>query len=344
MNAYVPGVEAPKGWTAPCAPDGWTALASLNLNDASARQFNETVNIFNEKAKLLPKPDLHLPDGWHFITPYVAEQLLIANAHNRIPTFGNVRYIGEQIDEDDWQKTGEPIIIRPNGSLANGQHRCWAGYFIGKGFWTYIVNIQDDVPNLFAYIDNGKTRTVGDSLHIAGFNGQSATIGRAVEIVRHYDAGAYRADSWSKLAPRMSNIKVMRFVEQNPKIVTAAHLMAGEHGDANSIIGYADVAVFFTFRVLELHGEEVVEEFMSALEAQEPEDATAPAVFQILMEADHAKDKKRMKRFQVLGTLIKTFNAWLSGERVSKKDIALRVNEDFPAFELPDEPVSEAAE
>jgi hypothetical protein len=63
------------------------------------------------------------------------------------------------------------------------------------------------------------------------------------------------------------------------------------------------------------------------------------------MEADHAKDKKRMKRYQVLGALIKTFNAWLAGERVSKKDLVLRVNEDFPAFELPEESVSsEAAE
>jgi hypothetical protein len=73
-------------------------------------------------------------------------------------------------------------------------------------------------------------------------------------------------------------------------------------------------------------------------------DGSPVAALQKVLEADKTA-KEPMNKHQVLGHVIKAFNAWVQREQVKK--IQLRVNEEFPRFIGPQsvsEPVSEAAE
>src|SRR5262245_19273186 len=114
--------------------------AKINLETATARQFAELVAEFNEFAKQFPDPAVELSDGWHEITPELAEKLLIANASNRRVSFSHVLYLAEQMKAGDWPETGQSLILTPNKRMDDGQHRSWASLLSGASFVTYVVN------------------------------------------------------------------------------------------------------------------------------------------------------------------------------------------------------------
>jgi hypothetical protein len=117
--------------------------------------------------------------------------------------------------------------------------------------------------------------------------------------------------------------------------------MAGEHKAATKMLVYKDVASFLAYQIIELHGEEVLDEFMAALGhvSDEHEEGSPIAALQKVMEDDQHSGEP-MKKHQVLGHAIKAFNAFVAGEQVKK--LTLRVNETFPRFVKP-QPAQQAA-
>ena len=69
------------------------------------------------------------------------------------------------------------------------------------------------------------------------------------------------------------------------------------------------------------------------------EEGSPIAAFQKVMEED-SRAREPMEKHQVLGHLIKAFNAWVMQEQVRK--LTLRVNEAFPRFVGP-QPSQQAA-
>src|ERR1700730_1948559 len=128
----------------------------LNLETASARQFNELVASFNEWTKDQPDEPVKLPDGWHIITPEIALALLIRNASNRKPSLQQVVYFMRQMKDNDWPETGQPVILTPSGRLADAQHRLWASMMGNVAFCSYVVEQRGEVPNGFSYPDYGR--------------------------------------------------------------------------------------------------------------------------------------------------------------------------------------------
>ena len=104
---------------------------------------------------------------------------------------------------------------------------------------------------------------------------------------------------------------------------------------------YKDVAAFVAYQIIELHGEETLEAFMTRTRPcrSEHEEGSPIAALQKVMEEDE-HSKEPMKKHQVLGHVIKAFNALVSGEQVKK--ISLQVNETFPRFVKP-QPTQQAA-
>ena len=107
--------------------------------------------------------------------------------------------------------------------------------------------------------------------------------------------------------------------------------MAGEYKSAATMVGYKDVASFMAYQILDLHGEEELETFMTELGdiTGEPQEGSPVAALQKVM-ADDETSREPMKKHQVLGHAIKAFNAWYLEESVKK--ISLKVNETFPRF------------
>jgi hypothetical protein len=302
----------------------------INPDTMTAKQFAELVANFVEWGKQQADEPIDLPDGWCTITPALAEKLLIRNAANRKPTFGHVAYLMGQMKSGDWPETGQTTVMSPSKRLEDGQHRAWSGLLSNTAYSTYIVNLRTEVPNLFCYIDNGKSRSAKDALETAGQNGLSPMIASTVVMSMHVDANAYKVDSVQRL-PKVTPLKMLRYVTDHPDLRKAVRLMVGEYSGALDIIGHKDVGGFAAYKIMTLHDEFALGEFMGELAAvNEQFDPGSPiAALQAVLRADQVSDEP-MKKHQVLGHVIKGFNAWVAGEQVKK--IGLRVNEHYPSF------------
>jgi hypothetical protein len=329
----------------------WTPHIRLDLSTTSSRAFSDTLEEFETWRAAQPPREIDLTNGWKTITPEIAEAMLMRNplTANRRPTLSTIQYYARQMLKGDWKKTGQAVIFTRQGRLVDAGHRLWACYLSGASFETYIIgDVEDGQTNLFAYIDNGKTRSAGDALATAGLNGQAKLLAQVVNISAHYEGGCY-TPSGKKRLDRLSPVEVIDYVTDRPNMRTAARLMAGEHKSATAIIGFTDVATFTAYQILDLHDEPTLDEFMTELDSVDDEDhaeGSPVAALQKVLEADK-NAKEPMNKHQVLGHVIKAFNSWIRRESVKK--ITLRVNEDYPKFIGPQsqsstEPVSEAAE
>lgn len=328
----------------------WTPHTRLDLTTASARAFADVLEGFEEWRGTQEPRQLDLTNGWKTITPEIAEAMLLRNplTANRRPTLATIQYYARQMLKGDWKKTGQALIFTRKGVLLDAGHRLWACYLSGATFETFLIgDVEDDQPNLFAYIDNGKARSAGDALATAGLNGQAKLIAQIVNVAEHYEQGAYTTSHGKKRIDRMSPVEVIDYVTKRPNMRTAARLMGGEHKSAAAFIGFKDVAAFAAFQILELHDESTLDEFMTELDSMNELDhaeGSPISALQKVLEADKSA-KEPMNKHEVLGHVIKAFNAWVRREPTKK--ITLRVNEEFPRFVGPqataEQPRQEAA-
>jgi hypothetical protein len=100
------------------------------------------------------------------VTPEMAGGLLALNTKNRTIIKAHLRMLEECLQRGDWVFNGEPIIVASSGRILDGQHRLLACVNTGVSIDTNIVYGVDE--SVFATIDQGKSRTVGNVLDIAG--------------------------------------------------------------------------------------------------------------------------------------------------------------------------------
>jgi hypothetical protein len=315
-------------------PGGFKPIVQFDLLKGTPLQFAEITEEFEKYRKTLPAPSpLNLSNGWYTVNSPLAQEYLCRNIKgaNREVALSNVRYDARQMRRGDWVKTGEPLCFTVDGKLVNGQHRLWACYLSGASFETYIVF---DVPVnefVFAYYDNGKTRTAATALRTGGFDGVSPLINSVISIRENVNHGAYSMNRAVVRQDRLAPIEVLRIAQSDPKLKEAARLIAGEYQAAIHVIGHKDVAAYAAYRILSSYDEVVLEEFMRDVEAPEgelPEGNAAGALCRCL-EADRRK-LKPMPKHLVLAHVIKAFNAWRANEPV--KRLKIPVTDEFPAF------------
>jgi hypothetical protein len=320
----------------------WTPKFTLDLQSASSKAFDKVLEDFDAWRQTQKPRDLDLTSGWQTVTQETAEAMLLRNpvGANRKPTLPTVKYYARQMLGGGWMKTGQAILFDTNGQLLDAGHRLWASYLSGASFPTYVIGDVPADPTVFAYIDNCKARSAADALATAGLNGLSKQIGSVVSIAMHFEQGCYTASA-KKPLERVSPIEVVRYAQENENLRLGVRLMAGEHKAAAKTLVYKDVASFLAYQIIELHGEETLDDFMSALGhvSDEAEEGSPIAALQRVMEEDQHSGEP-MKKHQVLGHAIKAFNAFVASEHVKK--LTLRVNETFPRFVKP-QPSQQAA-
>src|SRR4029077_9444179 len=246
---------------------GFVPRVTLDLDKATTIQFAAVVEALDQYRQSLGEiPPIGLANGWHAITPQVAEQCLLRNVKgaNRKPTLATVRYYGYTMQLGDWKKTGQPIIFTKDDVLQDGQNRCWAALLTGITFTSYVVSDVEPELSLFAFIDNGKPRSPSTALETAGLDGRAALTYAVARLEQNIRTGCYSMHKVSR-ALRMTPIQALRIVQSNPQIHDAVYLAVSEYRDVVDLIG-KELADYTTYKVITVGGGEfVLDEFMRGL-------------------------------------------------------------------------------
>lgn len=119
------------------------------------------------------------------ISPEIASEMLSGNDRNRRLNPNHVKFLTDQIINDCWQITGDPVKLNTEGVLLDGQHRLSAIIKAGKAVNVFVAR---DVPDkVFTVLDTGKNRSGGDTLAIAGLKSATSQSALARAIMAYDD-------------------------------------------------------------------------------------------------------------------------------------------------------------
>jgi hypothetical protein len=332
----------------------WTPLISgIDVKNISLQAFTESLTTFwasvNQRIADGTRPANPFDhDGWYLVTPEMAEAGLMHSGGNRDISLPAVRAGIQDIENGDWQQTGEPICLS-DGTLENGHHRLFMVYFSGQPINTYVVASVPKTPNLFAYYDGGKKRTGPDVLHIAGLNSSGGVLSRAIEqLAIRYDNNALGVLTQPKY-PVVKPREVLVYLHAHPDFQPAAQLMLGTYSDAMEVIRSKPAAVFFAWKVLEAYPDGTeLEGFCVALGSGANLDEDSPILAAIRRLTASELPGKKMPARTRLAYVCKAFNLWVVGQKMPRTrggkvaPLTVNIDEDFPKIFA--EPLAEAAE
>jgi hypothetical protein len=312
-----------------------TMLLDLTRNPKqTAKDILALVEILEADVKANPATGtLPVKEGWNDITPAIAYNLLRRNkpGMNRKIEPATIIYYAQQMADDDWLETGQPFLIDSEGWLLDAQHRCYGVLISGKTIRSYVVTGIKPRPGLFAYIDNARARTPSAALQTAGYNGQSPTIAKVVRIGEDVKHGVYNPSGAMKL-PRISPAQLLKLMESYPNAQRASRSAVSEWSEALNFIGCRkEVVAYLGMRIVDLHSEEVADDFFDDLASAEERPDRDPMA---ALRKEIIKNKGAthpMKPQHLLATLITGFNAWHTQQPLPRRWVPL-VNEDFPAI------------
>lgn len=318
---------------APTKGDGWKPAVTLSLDTAGPAAFEEAKKLFAEWAKSQPLPGpLVMQNGWHDITPQIAEDFLRRNSGNRKATLSVVKKYARAMKMGDWKGTGQAILINKNGKLEDAAHRCWASYFGQVTFHSYVITDVPVLDDLFAYLDDCKPRSIGDALYTSGSNGLSNILAAAIKLAGRYDDGTLSAFQQSR-GGDMSVREALAYSRFHPQLKEITHLVISDYSTAVEAIGHKAVAALFSWKVSEAFGHEVLDEFLTAMAADDLEVDDPIVGYQArLLKQEKAKDP--LKPPHMLALLIRAFQLRVGGMKINvKKGLYLTDSEPFPQIE-----------
>lgn len=328
----------------------------LDLHHPSPKAVLELDELFAAAIKTAkksgqPLDKLPIKTGWNQITPNLGVELLMRNVRNRRLNAATVFYYASQMVRGEWKATGQPILIDSDGFMVDAQHRLYAGLISGVTFKSFVVTGIEPIENLFAYIDNARSRSVAAALETAGFNGVAPTIGKVIKIGEEVKAGVYNRNG-PKSIPRMSPADALQLSSDYPNAQPAAkaaarewlgavEYLSGRRGSDNST-RYKDIVAYMGMRIMDLHSEDVADDFFEAIASDEERAKDDPiAALHKVIDRDK-KSAKPIPRDHVLAYLIKAFNVWNLGGSAGTS-FKYGDQDDFPAVDA-SSPQAEAAE
>ena len=324
--------------------DTWAPAVRCDLT-AGPQAFQHAVTAFRKWAEEQPRPKLDFSDGWHTITPEMAEQLLICNARNRALRWSEVLRYGTSMANKRWKKTGETVIITDRGDLEDAGHRLFASYFSNCSFETYVVNVPHD-EELFAYIDDGVSRNGQDTLQCAGLNGLSKQLQAVIKnFAIRYDEKLLTFHGRARPFP-ISNVDILDYARANPELVDTAHIVADLYPTVMRRLDSNSVAVFLAWKIRQAYGTNVLDDFMNALQTPANDLPAGHPVATLLRRLDEheaaktaaprsTKAEKKLTDLKILVLAMRAFNFWRTGSSVRRLDP--RMDDPFPSIEAADE-------
>jgi len=327
----------------------WTPAFKCDLT-AGPQAFTHAVEKFREWAPQQKRLEIQLETGWHCITPEIAEQLLIRNRRNRKLRYPDVLRYATQMANGRWKKTGEPVIVNMAGDVEDAGHRLFACYFSGCSFETFVVS---DVPNddeLFAFIDNGVSRTGEDTLHSAGLNGMSKDLQSVIKkFAIRYDEGSLYFSGRSPISP-ISNSDILDYAKAHPTLSDAVHLTLDVYPAAVARLGDRAAAIFLAWKIREAYGSGVLEDFMGLLTQPDlPNGHPVAALQQRIARHEAAKianpktpearrktTQDKLSDVKLLVVSMIAFNLWRAGQ-LNVRRLDPRMDDPFPRIDKPED-------
>src|SRR4051794_21264251 len=165
----------------------------------------------------------------------LAEAVLSYNTANRRVNRRKLDVLAQQMENGQFENTGEPIIISAEGVLNNGQHRLLA---VVEADAVVDMDVRFGIPRrVFTKTDTGAPRTGGDVLTIAGA-AHGGAISSAVRLLILYRRGlpdsirqfvsnaeiASAYEAWSDIAEVAQRVQAYNFpkgIRSTPLLATA---------------------------------------------------------------------------------------------------------------------------
>ena len=290
--------------------------AALNERVAKLTQEREK----RKAAGTLPPNPFSSGDGWYDITPAMAYDALLLTSGNRSYDFKAMKGYADDMAIGDWKPTAEAIGFTGD-ELDNGHHRLLASYLGGHTFRSYVIASTPDFANRFAYYDQGKRRTVADSLHIAGWNGTSKTMAAAITgLAMRYEARRLVVIGKQPNFKKTNGPQALLFMDEHSDFDRSAQHVMTNYVDAIAVIRDKATAVFFGHLILKHYDGGTLDSFFRPLAtgANLAEDSVILGLRnRLLLEevpAGQTVKQAKLKPCTLLALLIKGFKMHIAGE------------------------------
>ncbi|MGQ3012057.1 hypothetical protein, partial [Microbacterium aurantiacum] len=125
----------------------------------------------------------------------IADRWLKANPRNRPIDEGAVLSYAQQMLDGLWRFDGAPIRFDNTGVLLDGQHRLTA-ITVAASVTLPILVIRGLEPETQGVMDQGKKRTGGNQLHIAGYKHANSVAAVARQLILIDSGMMFRDSKW----------------------------------------------------------------------------------------------------------------------------------------------------
>ena len=247
------------------------------------------------------------------MTPEYAKELLKKNSSNRKIRRSLVVKIRQDIEDQRWHLTHQPIAIDHAGCILDGQHRLTAIVEAGKS--VPLMLATDCNQETMIAIDTGNTRSVGDILTISGTK-NAALKAAIVKLYRSY------YDHPNLLWSGRNVYSVQAIDEEISKIKDFdfyLYLAKKASRDFNQLIASA-LAAFMLVAVDCGYPVETIEEFVYQLSTGQGTSPGDPvyAYRQYLINSTKNKYIQSKRTQRLIADFIKVFNSHISNSEVRK--------------------------
>lgn len=235
------------------------------------------------------------------------------NKRNRSLTPKTVAEYARAMTNDEWRFIGDPIRFDKNGDLLDGQQRLAA--IVESGCPQQFVVIRNLEKDDQRYMDGGRKRTAIDQLRIEGMPNAAVAAGIAA-LYLHWTADDL---PWNNI--KFSTFEIVEWVENNLDSVEAAC----KHADtlyrstraSKSIVGAAYL-IFCQARDVE-----TATEFINLVGSGVGLDTGSPILLlrQKMIFWASLRHGQRPTRHEMFYFVIRTWNAWRKGEKMTKLQI-----------------------
>ena len=301
-------------------------VAATEENRPMVKDILEIVRISDDDIDAAKRMVNHeLPPSYEEITPGIAAALFVHhNKHNRDLKIAKALDYRNGMRAGEWKKNHQGLAFYPDGSIADGQHRCCAIALSGVTVTTLVVrNFDKDSVDT---IDLGAARTAGDALAMGGIENAKvkAVIAKSAEEYLH----RYEFDT----VPRFRLQQVEGLVNGNDDLLDLSLVISNE-----VMVQYTEkvmsLAATATAVYLLLRGgydEEFVREYFTRIATGEDyAESPASALHEQLHKAALPKTRDRFTPTSRLAHICKGATQW--AEKRSVKKVTVGKKESLPA-------------
>lgn len=246
------------------------------------------------------------------ITPAIARAWLGHNSRNRSVKTARVAQYARDMRNGRWQFTGDAIRFSVDGILLDGQNRLHACIEAATPFVTTVIYGLPDATQ--EVMDSGAIRLSRDAVTLKGYanaQGLAAVAGTHAWYVYGFFKNAMHAPAGKD---RLTNTEILEHIKEFPELEDATRIANTIQRSLPLTIGSIGTAVHEVTNV----DAGAADEFISRIVNYQTEGAGDPINTLLRRVALMRERRERMLASTALYLIFRCWNAWRSGENISR--------------------------